>query len=49
MARRREDTALLLSVGGTMQYIVTDWPGDETMKGRVMRVTALAGMVARKG
>lgn len=50
VVRRREDMVLLLlSVGGTMQCIVVDWPGDDTMRSRVVRATSLAGMVARKG
>ena len=44
-----EKGVLLLSVGGRMQCIVTAWPGDESMKGEVVRVSTLPGTVAGKG
>lgn len=35
--------ALLMSVGGTMQCSMTAWPGDESMKGEVVRVSTGPG------
>lgn len=36
-------------VGGAVQCVVTAWPGDERRRGKVVRASTLAGMVAAKG